>query len=456
MQISGEMGVSEAVYGWGLGSFFLAATVGSILLGRLAQRIGPGNQMTAALAVTALVQVALAATARSFLTVIGFLVVAGLANAANQTAVNLALARAELPRLGLAVSAKQSGMPAASLLAGFAVPGLALTVGWRWAYVTGAALAVAAVPVVRAAVESAPTGPRARAAAQPVSSFRSLVMAAVAGGFLSFSAGTLNAWTVGSGVDAGLDPGSAGLFLGIGAGAGIVLRMAGGYWSDTMRLRPFRMAGLTGLIGAASIAALALRAPGPHVAFTLLAFGGGWIWPAFTNFWDRPHQPRRGRGRHRRHPDGHLRRRVPGPAGHRRADRTVRLSAYVVGDGRLRRHRLGHRHPHSRRVLIPGAPSSDRPSHNDDLDQASEPNEVVAVAGIERQTGGEGGGGDEEINGSGASRFPPGRGDRAEDSAVGAGRVGIERKRVKSGFGALESVLPTAALVEIAGGAGTG
>lgn len=284
VQISGEMGVSEAVYGWGLGSFFLAATVGSILLGRLAQRIGPGNQMTAALAVTALVQVALAATARSFPAVVGFLVVAGLANAANQTAVNLALARAELPRLGLAVSAKQSGMPAASLLAGFAVPALALTVGWRWAYVTGAALAVAAVPVVRAAVEPAPTGPRARTAARPVSSLRSLVLAAVAGGFLSFSAGTLNAWTVGSGVDAGLGPGPAGLFLGIGAGIGIALRLAGGYWSDTMRLRPFRVAGFTGLIGAASIAALALRAPGPHVAFTLLAFGGGWIWPAFTNF----------------------------------------------------------------------------------------------------------------------------------------------------------------------------
>ena len=284
VQISDEMGVSEAVYGWGLGSFFLAATVGSILLGRLAQRIGPGNQMTAALAVTAGVQIALAATARSFLAVVGFLVVAGLANAANQTAVNLALARAELPRLGLAVSAKQSGMPAASLLAGFAVPSLALTVGWRWAYVTGAALAVAAVPVVRAAVESAPIGPRARAAARPVSSLRALVLAAVAGGFLSFSAGTLNAWTVGSGVDAGLGPGPAGLYLGIGAGIGIALRLAGGYWSDTMRLPPFQVAGLTGLIGAASIAALALRAPGPHVAFTLLAFGGGWIWPAFTNF----------------------------------------------------------------------------------------------------------------------------------------------------------------------------
>lgn len=75
VQISGEMGVSEAVYGWGLGSFFLAATVGSILLGRLAQRIGPGNQMTAALAVTAGVQIALAATARSFPAVVGFLVV---------------------------------------------------------------------------------------------------------------------------------------------------------------------------------------------------------------------------------------------------------------------------------------------------------------------------------------------------------------------------------------------
>ena len=142
VQVSAEMGVSEGVYGWGLGSFFGAAMVGSIMLGRLAQRIGPLNQMTLAHGVTIAVQLALAATARSFLAVIAFLVVAGLANAANQTSVNLALAQAQLPRLGLAVSIKQSGLPTATLLAGFAVPSLALTVGWRWAYVAAAAFAL--------------------------------------------------------------------------------------------------------------------------------------------------------------------------------------------------------------------------------------------------------------------------------------------------------------------------
>ena len=111
VQVSEEMGVSEGVYGWGLGSFFGAAMVGSIMLGRLAQRIGPLNQMTLAHGVSIAAQLALAASARSFLAVIGFLVLAGLANAANQTSVNLALAQAQLPRLGLAVSIKQSGLP---------------------------------------------------------------------------------------------------------------------------------------------------------------------------------------------------------------------------------------------------------------------------------------------------------------------------------------------------------
>ena len=48
VQISADMGVSEAVYGWGLGSFFGAATIGSIMLGRLAQKIGALNQTTLA------------------------------------------------------------------------------------------------------------------------------------------------------------------------------------------------------------------------------------------------------------------------------------------------------------------------------------------------------------------------------------------------------------------------
>ena len=284
VQVSAEMDVSEAVYGWGLGSFFAAAMVGSILLGRLSQRIGALSQTTLALGVSAAAQLALAATARSFGAVIGFLLVAGLCNAANQASVNLALAQAQLPRLGLAVSIKQSGLPTATLLAGLAVPSLALTVGWRWAYVASAGFALASLAMARVAAGSSPPRAAANGASRPESSSRDLFLAAVVGAFLVFSAGSLNAWGVGSGVDAGLGEGAAGLFLSLGAATGITLRLICGWLSDTMRARPFLVGGITAMVGSAGMALLALRSPGLHVAAMLLAFGGGWIWPVFTNF----------------------------------------------------------------------------------------------------------------------------------------------------------------------------
>ncbi len=283
VQVSAELDVSEAVYGWGLSSFFGVATLGSILLGRLSQRIGALRQMTLALGLSIAVQLALAATADSFGAVIGFLVVAGLCNAANQTSINLALAQAELPRLGLAVSIKQSGLPTATLLAGFAVPSLAVTVGWRWAYVASAFFALVALAVVRHAVGSAAPA-SAAGPSTPQSSSRDLFLGAAVGTFLAFSAGSLNAWGVGSGVDAGLGEGMAGLLLSIGAATGITVRIISGWVSDTMRAAPFRVGGISALLGSLGMGMLALRSPGTHVAAMLVAFGAGWIWPVFTNF----------------------------------------------------------------------------------------------------------------------------------------------------------------------------
>ena len=283
VQVSEEFGVSEATYGWGLASFFLAATTGSIVLGRLVQRIGPRSQMTLALGVSAGAQVALALTARSFVSVVAFLVLAGVANAGMQTAVNLALTRAEIPRLGLAVAFKQSAMPSAAMLCGLAVPLIALTAGWRWAYVAGAALAMIALSAVLKMIEPTPVVTNV-APASLVSSSRALGLAAVSGAFLAFSAGALNAWVVSSGVDAGLGPGTAGFMLSLGAACGIALRLFGGIRSDTMRQPPFRVAGLTSLVGAVGMALLAIRTPGLHMGATVGAFAAGWIWPVFTNF----------------------------------------------------------------------------------------------------------------------------------------------------------------------------
>lgn len=284
VQVGDDLGVTESTYGWGLGGFFLAATAGSIVLGRLAQRIGPRRQIMIVLVVSAVSQLFIALVAESFAALVGALAVCGFVNAGNQTAVNLALTQARLPRLGLSIALKQSGMPTASMLSGLAVPAIALTVGWRWAYAGGAVLALVAMVAVRSVIPSSAATQETQRTTLPVSTRRSLVLAGVVGGLLAFSAGALNAWVVASGVDAGLSPGFAGLMLSIGAASGITLRLAAGLRLDTMTTRPLLVAGITVLFGAVGMAFLGLRNEGAHIAATVLAFAGGWIWPVFTNF----------------------------------------------------------------------------------------------------------------------------------------------------------------------------
>ncbi len=283
VQVSAEFSVTEATYGWGLGGFFLAATAGSALFGRLVQRIGPRRQILTGLTVTLAVNLYIALLAGGWWHLVGALTVAGFVNAGNQTAVNLALTQADVPRLGLAIALKQSGMPTASMISGLMVPAIALTVGWRWAYGVGAVLTIVAIIGVRRVID------RTRPARQnvevvPTSSRADLLIAAVLGGCLSFAAGALNAWIVSSGVDAGLGEGTAGLMLSVGAASGIALRVFAGTRLDDMRPAPFLVAGLMVLVGAAGTALLTIRSPGVHMAATLLAFAGGWVWPVFTNY----------------------------------------------------------------------------------------------------------------------------------------------------------------------------
>jgi predicted MFS family arabinose efflux permease len=283
VQMSEEFGVGEAKYGWALGSFFLAAAAGSVVTGRAAQRFGPRRQITFILLAAVAVQLAIALAANSFAGLVGAMLLLGFLNSGNQTAINLAISQAQLPRLGLAISIKQSGMPAAAMLSGLAVPALALTVGWRWAYVGGAALALAALVAVRLLIVDVPdVGTQRRG--ELGSSRSSLVTLAVASGFLAFCAGALTAWIVGSGVDAGLGEGGAGLVLSFGAGLGILVRMSWGFRLDSITWRPLLGAGAMMLLGSAGFGLLILGSSTIHVFGALLAFGAGWIWPVFTNF----------------------------------------------------------------------------------------------------------------------------------------------------------------------------
>lgn len=76
-------------------------------------------------------------------------------------------------------------------------------------------------------------------------------------------------------------------------------------------------------------------------------------------------------------------------------------------------------------------------SHDDDVDEVLEALEARAVAGVQRQTRGTGGGGDEQVHGAGAVGLAAGGGDRCVDATVGTGRFAVERERVECGLGSL-------------------
>jgi predicted MFS family arabinose efflux permease len=238
--------------------------------------------LIACLLVTIVAQSLIASIGDSFGVIVALLAVCGVVNAANQTAVNLALTRARLPRLGLAIAIKQSGMPSAAMISGATVPLLALTLGWRSAFVLGAGIAAVGLVMVARFIE--PGGVEVLRSAKPVSSSRALYWSLIGGSFLSFSAGGLTSWLVASGVDAGLSEGMAGWLLSLGAAFGISARLFWGVRNDAMTARPYSMAALMAAIGAVGMLGLAPRIEALHVASTFLAFAAGWSWPVFTNF----------------------------------------------------------------------------------------------------------------------------------------------------------------------------
>ena len=171
VQIQGDLDFDDAALGLTVGAFYLAGALGSVLSGRIVERVGPRAALRFTALATAGVLLATGAAAGSWAVLTGLVGLAGLANALAQPATNLYIARGVRPgRQGLAIGVQKSGIPAAALLGGLAVPTLGLTVGWSWAFVIGALLALAAsayVPSVPPKPERPAEAAAAEAAAGP-------------------------------------------------------------------------------------------------------------------------------------------------------------------------------------------------------------------------------------------------------------------------------------------------
>lgn len=281
VQIGRDFSFGAARLGIASGVFFGAAASGSALMGRLAERIGPGRAMRAA-AVLAGVFMAALSLAPDFPVLVGLLLVGGWVNALAQVSANLMVARGIHPdRQGWSLAIKQAGVPAGTLLGGLAVPLLGVTVGWRWAYVVGAAGAVVAASIVPVRAVAA-SGPRTSKREGDVP-LRALVLLAIAVGFASAANGTLSTFLVSAGVESGLSESASGLILTLGAAIGITMRLYFGRRADRRGGRHLPVVSALLLGGSVGYLALAPGLVWTHVVGAAIAFGAGWAWPGLFN-----------------------------------------------------------------------------------------------------------------------------------------------------------------------------
>lgn len=286
VQLRADLDLGEAALGAAIGVFFTAAALTSAVLGRTAERLGPDRSMRLSGSVSAAVMLGVAGAARSYPILLAMLAVGGAANALAQPAANVFVARTIPPeRLGIAFAVKQSGVPAATMLGGIAVPTIALTAGWRWTYVAGAALAVTGVLITpRLPVKDASSRARDGArSVRPALSMTPLAVLAAGIGFGAAAAGTLGAFLTNSAVEAGMAESSAGLLVAGGSALGIAARLAAGALADRRgRGHLLRVSAMLAL-GAVAYAAYATQEPIALIVATPLAFGAGWGWPGLFN-----------------------------------------------------------------------------------------------------------------------------------------------------------------------------
>ncbi|MEV4689541.1 MFS transporter [Micromonospora echinospora] len=282
VQLSDELRFSPAGLGLAVSIYFGVSALASVPSGALVERYGPATVARGGILLSAASLLAVAGLARSYPMLVTLLALSAAANALGQLASNAALAE-HVPahRQGLSFGVKQAAVPVATLLAGVAVPTVALTAGWRWAFVVAAGAALAALP----AVPRTGRDRRARAAAGGRNGGTGpLVVIGLAATLAAAAANALGTFLVDSAAARGLSPGLAGLTLTLGSAVCVFARVGVGWLADR------RAGGHVGLIagmlltGSVGLILLAVAGPAPLFAGVVLGFGLGWAWPGLMNF----------------------------------------------------------------------------------------------------------------------------------------------------------------------------
>ena len=289
--IKAEFGFGDRGLGLALALTFALSGVATIHAGELADRIGFRRSLVVSMWITVAGSLWVALLARSSLTLILGLVLAGAGLTLVGPAAKVLVADHVAPeRHGVAFGVHMTAIPLAPLLAGLTVPVVGWTVplvgwttGWRWMFAGGAALAAAGLLTL--------PGERVRPTEPPIAKARAagrfahvrmpplFVFGAAATLASSAVTGTASFYVVAS-ADAGVSENVAGLVLSAATAGVILARITLGLVADRIHDSAVATVAILLTSSAGGYALMALGTAWAYVLGGQAALILGWSWPA--------------------------------------------------------------------------------------------------------------------------------------------------------------------------------
>jgi MFS family permease len=282
VQIKEELGLTEAALGAAVTIGFLSGAVSSPFGGRIADRIGPRSSIYVGCGLGMASLIGLGTSTSGWGLLVAFLCVGGVGVALADPGLAILVSRSiPLERQGLAFGVKEASIPAATLVAGLAVPAIALTIGWRWAFLVGAlplTLILILLPRLETTGRPTPAGTEDSDEASPPPRRRALLLTAVAAALGTTAASGVGIFLTDSAVAMGMSPANAGLLLAAGSVAGIAARVTTGVLADRTGGPQFKLIAMMLAFGAVTMALGGSGNPWLLLVGTIGAFTGGWAW----------------------------------------------------------------------------------------------------------------------------------------------------------------------------------
>ncbi len=278
VQIRQNLNFTPSLLGSAVAVFFLFAALGSFVSGHISHRVDGSFVIKSCMLFSFTVLAAIGIAGVNYPTFVALLALGGAVNGALQPHINLFLSHV-IPkrRQGFAFGVKQAAVPLATFLAGLAVPAIALTIGWRYAFLSAAPLGLIFFFLAPKSVQMAPgrTG-TAKLAGRP--SAAPLVMLALGMGLGTGAANSFGAFVVSFAVHSGWKPGLAGLLIVFGSAIGVLARIGNGLAADKRHGQHFLVAACSVAVGGLGYLMFSTTDSWMIIPATVICYGAGWGW----------------------------------------------------------------------------------------------------------------------------------------------------------------------------------